>query len=181
MKGIIFNVFEDFLDEKYGENTFDNIIEAMVPDVKEPFIAPGTYPDELLFSIIHKTMEEKNLELNPTLLEFGEFLFLQLAKKYPVFVKSHNNAKDFIKTIHDIIHVEVRKLFPEAVTPDFSYSNEKENEITITYTSKRSLFILAEGLINRCAKYYKEEIKLTILNQNMKDNSCIFHLKFVRN
>jgi hypothetical protein len=178
MKGIVFNILEDFIDENFGDNTFDTLVELVLPELDEPFVGPGTYSDEQLMAIVGKAIEVKKLELDPTLRAFGAFMFTKLASKYPGFVDPHDNPKDFIKTIHDIIHVEVRKLFPEAITPVFIYSNETENSLTLKYVSKRNLFALAEGLMDGSGAYYNKPFKIKRTEENREDNYCVFDLDF---
>lgn len=178
MKGVVFNILEGFIDENFGDGTFDELVDASLPDNTEPFVGPGTYPDEHLFKIVGKAIELQELELEPTLRGFGKYMFGKLAAKYPDFVNVHNNPKDFIKTIHDIIHVEVRKLFPEAVTPKFLYSNDTDGRLTLRYESERNLFALAEGLIDGSAEYYKMPIKITREEANPEEHYCIFNLEF---
>lgn len=178
MKGVIFNVLEDFVDEQFGEGVFDSLVEAALPDSDGVFVGPGTYPDEELFAIVGKALEVKGLELEPVLKSFGHYLFGKLAEKYPVFVEPYNHPKDFIKTVHGVIHVEVKKLFPEAETPNFKYSNDKEDFLTLTYESKRNLFPLAEGLISGAGDFFKSPIQITYQEVNPDENYCVFDLQF---
>lgn len=179
MKGIVFNVLESYIDEKFGAGVFDKLVEESLPDNIDPFVGPGTYPDEQLFAIVGKALEVKKLELEPVLRDFGKFMFSALAKKYPVFVEPHDNPKDFIKTIDNIIHVEVKKLFPEAVTPKFSFFNDSDKKLSLKYESARKLFALAEGLIDGAGEHYQQPIKVIRKEENLETGYCVFDLEFV--
>lgn len=178
MKGIIFNALEEFVNENFGEGTFDFLVEKSLPDKEDTYVGPGTYSDEELFKIVETAVEVKNLDLEETLKGFGVFLFTILAGKYPQFLEPFDNAKDFIKTVHDIIHVEVRKLFPEAETPSFSFFNESKNTISLRYESKRKLFTLAEGLIEGAGNYYNQKITINRSDTNTDQGYCVFNLSF---
>jgi hypothetical protein len=60
MKGIIFNILEDFTNEKFGEDEFDFIVEKSILETTDPFVGPGTYPDSDLFKIVTKIVELKD-------------------------------------------------------------------------------------------------------------------------
>ena len=54
MKGIIFTIFEDFITDNYGAETYEQIISECNLQTKEPFVGPGTYPDSDLMEIVGK-------------------------------------------------------------------------------------------------------------------------------
>lgn len=63
----------------------------------------------------------------PSLLRtFGHYKFNTFVKGYPVFFSDKNHAFEFLESIDNHIHVEERKLYPDAVLPSFeSEVNDK--------------------------------------------------------
>jgi len=61
-----------------------------------------------------------------------------------------------LKSIDSHIHVEVRKLYPEATLPKFN-THVDGSVMTMKYMSERKMADLAEGLIEKSMQYYKEE------------------------
>ena len=57
MKGIIFNLLEGFLTERLGEEKSDELIESCSLKTREPFVGPGSYPDEDLLAIVDRAVE----------------------------------------------------------------------------------------------------------------------------
>lgn len=178
MKGIIFNVLESYCDDFLEVGSFDEIVERILPDVKDPFVAPGTYKDEYLTLIVAEISRVKNKKPDVLLRDFGRYLFTALANRYPHFVSPYNHPKDFIKTIHDVIHVEVIKLFPDTATPNFYYSNDFENQLTIKYESGRKLYSLVEGLVDGVGEYYKSPIVVDCIEKNPNEHYALFKLSF---
>ena len=88
------------------------------------------------------------------------------------------NLKDFLLTVDRVIHVEVRKLHPGAILPQFDYVDEADNELTMIYSSPRKMCMLAEGLITGAAKHFETEYTLEH-SQCMHDgaDNCRLHLK----
>ena len=163
MKGIIFNLLEDFITENHGEETYEEIIENCNLQTKEPFIGPGTYPDEDLLEIVGKTTEKLGISSDDALKAFGKFAFHKLAALFPQFLESYNNPKDFLQSVESVIHVEVKKMYADAYTPTFKYTDPASDKLIIQYHSKRKLYALMEGLINGVAEHYN----ITI-GQNVK-------------
>ena len=77
------------------------------------------------------------------------------------------------------MHVEVRKLYPEAELPTFETSFPAPNTMHLIYRSKRPFSALAYGLIKGCASYYGEQIEISMEDQS-KPNETIVHFHLVK-
>jgi len=163
MKGIIFNLLEEFITENHGEETYDQIIESCKLQTKDPFIGPETYPDEDLLEIVGITKEKLGISTDDALKAFGKFAFHRLAALFPNFLEDYNNPKDFLKSVESIVHVEVKKMYEDAYTPTFNYTDSAPDKLVIQYHSKRKLYALMEGLIDGVAEHYDVTI-----GQNVK-------------
>ena len=180
MKGIIFNITENFITENYGEDTYEEIIEICKMTTTDPFVGPGTYPDSDFNELVSKSTFKLNMSTHEFLKKLGHFAFYGLANRYPNFVDQHIHPKEFLKTVDGVIHVEVRKLYKGTQLPTFQYAEPSENELIITYYSERRLYSLMEGLISGVAEYFKTTIeqKQRIFSKEDKE-FCDFHLIFV--
>jgi hypothetical protein len=88
-------------------------------------------------------------------------------------------AKDFILSIDQVIHVEVKKLYPGAITPKFVYKNDKTNSLTVDYISPRKLCYFMEGLLMGCSAYFKQNIKFSQSTcAHHGGQNCTFELNF---
>ena len=52
---------------------------------------------------------------------YGRNALPLLAERYPAFFAPHTEARGFVLTLNEIIHPEVRKLYPGAITPAFAF------------------------------------------------------------
>ena len=123
MKGVIFNLVEKFITENWGEEKYEEVLSLCSLQTKEPFVGPGTYPDADLISIVGKASEVLGVSVPDALKAFGKFMLPQLIAKFPNFVTPYKNPKDFLMTIDSVIHVEVRKLYRDADTPKFTFTD----------------------------------------------------------
>ena len=181
MKGIIFNITENYITENYGEDKLDEIIADCSLITKEPFVGPGTYPDDDLIEIITKASLKLEMTNAQFLKKLGHYTFPILASRFPNFVTPYNHPKEFLKTVESIIHVEVRKLYQGTRLPTFQYAEPANNELVITYHSKRKLYSFMEGLIDGVADHFNTPIEQSHKIYG-KDGSeyCDFHIIFAK-
>ena len=179
MKGIIFNITENFIADNFGEEVYDEIIETCNLITTEPFVGPGTYPDEDLVEILVKSSEKLDIPVPELLKKLGEYSFRKLADRHPGFLAGFTHPKPFLKTVDGIIHVEVKKLYNGAYLPTFEYAEPADDELIITYFSERKLYPFMEGLINGVAGYFEQPITQShrVYDKNGVEY-CDFHLKF---
>ena len=182
MKGIIFNLFEEFIVENYGESTFDEILNECTLKTKEPFIGPGTYPDEDLIEMVVKASAKLGITPDQALCAYGKYIFPKLAAAVPQFVEPYDHPKPFLKTINDVIHLEVKKMYAHAYTPEFKYFDTEEDKLIIQYSSKRKLYALMEGLIEGVGDYFNYTIRQSKKIHEIDGKEvCDFNLCFVAN
>ena len=179
MKGIIFNEFESFVTEKFGEGIYEKIFSASHLITSEPFVGPGTYPDEDLLALVSAAVEILNISLPNALREFGRYCLPKLAGKYPDFIKDHKDPKSFLLTVDSVIHVEVKKLYADAKLPRFVYKDTSPHSLEIEYTSDRKFCHFMEGLIDGVSTHFKRPISHQQFRCMLKgDLVCEFHLNF---
>lgn len=179
MKGVIFNIFEGFITEGWGEEAYEALLDECPLHTQEPFVGPGTYPDSDLVSMLTQACENHGVSAPDALRAFGKYCFPHLASKFPKFVDMHDHPKPFLMSVHDIIHVEVRKLFKDAITPSFAYQDTGPDSLVIEYTSDRKLCFLMEGLLAGVAEHFGVSIDTTQTRCTHEGaEACDFDLRF---
>lgn len=159
MKGVVFNLMEKYIEKNLGDGRYEEIMERCTLTTKVPFVGPGTYPDEDLMTIVAETIKMGGIPLPETLRSFGRFCFYKLSEKYPCFVSPYTHPKPFLKSVESIIHVEVKKLYEDAMPPAFTYFDSAPDRLVIQYKSGRRLCQFMEGLIEGVAGHYQSPIK----------------------
>ncbi len=179
MKGIIFNLFEDFIVDNFGEEKYDEIESHANLITKDPYVGPETYPDEDLIELITSAVNILNIPAHDAIKTFGKYSFPKLIARYPVFVKDIDRLKPFLLTIHDVIHVEVKKLLECADTPEFTYEDPAANKLIMKYKSKRKFCHLAEGFLDGGAAFFDEVIEYKQTKCLLRgDDTCRFEIEF---
>jgi hypothetical protein len=159
VKGIIFNLLEEFLKERLGEERLEDLIGGCSLKTREPFVGPGSYPDEDFLAIIDRAVEITGVTAPETLRVFGRFCIGRLAQKYPLFFNNHHHAKAFFKTLNAIHNIELKKLYPDAKPPELAMEDPSPDRLIMRYTSERKLCSLMDGLIEGVAAHYGAPIR----------------------
>ena len=158
MKGAVFNLLNELVEEKFGYAAWEHMLQ--IADCDGVFVSSETYADDLLVSLVAAAHEQTQVSVRDLLFSFGQFMAPAFARDYPVFFENQTSLKAFLLTVDRTIHVEVRKLYPEAHLPEFDYKDEADNRLTMIYTSPRKLCALAEGLIQGSAEHFSERYEL---------------------
>lgn len=160
MKGVIFNVLESMVIDKAGMEGWDQLLNDVEPDSKGVYTAGKSYPDAELIALVTKASEQFSIPIPDLIQAFGDYLFDQLASKYPIFLEQEKTFLGFLQSVHDVIHVEVKKLYDEPSLPDFKTQKISDTELLMEYHSPRKFCMLAEGLIAGAARHYQVKYQL---------------------
>ena len=174
MKGIVFTEFLELVENEFGLEVVQQIIDECELETAGVYTSVGTYSHKEMFKMVAKLSEIKGLPVPALLTVFGEYFFTTLKTKYPVFVEKPN-LFSFLNSIDQYIHPEVLKLYPEAELPRFEAEIKSDNEMTLDYMSSRKLSDLAIGLIKGAAKHFKEDVDVVKVNE--EDNGQKVMLK----
>jgi len=183
MKGEIFNLLEAFIVERFGDVAFERILERARGKLttRETFVGPGTYPDQDFMTLFMAATREAGISAGVAQFEFGRFCFPRLMNKLPKdMIDRAASARDLLKSIHAVIHVEVRKIYRDAEPPNFTYAEPDEKTLVMTYRSRRGLFDLVEGLMTGCGEHYDCPIRIArrVLPSEGELAVCEFTLSF---
>lgn len=159
MKGIVFTEFLELVENNFGLEVVDQIIEGCDLETGGIYTSVGTYSHKDMFKMVGKLSELKGVPVKDLLEIFGEYFFGTLSRDYPQFM-NQENIFEFLKSIDDYIHPEVLKLYPQAELPSFEYEKLSNNEINLNYKSSRKMSDLAVGLIKGAATFFKEEVNI---------------------
>lgn len=157
MKGIVFNLLQEVVSRSYGEDTWDQLLDAAGLDGS--YTSLGNYPDAELFALVGAASSALALPPHTVIRWFGREAIPLLAQKYPIFFDKHTRTSAFVLTLNSIIHPEVRKLYPGADVPDFVMASTSPDHLRMEYRSARKLCAFAEGLIEGAAHHFHERVQ----------------------
>jgi hypothetical protein len=147
MKGVVFTEFLDFVAARYGEDMVEDIIEASALPTGRAYTAVGTYSHEELATLCSALAAATGENESELVRDFGTHLSGTFSHSYPDFFSRSASFFDFLESIEAHIHVEVRKLYPDAELPSFKVAARTATRLVMDYRSPRRMGDLAEGLI----------------------------------
>lgn len=178
MKGVIFNLLEQIVTEELGASTWDALL--VKSNLDGAYTSLGSYPDNDLFRIVEAAAEA----LGKPPLEIVRWTGIKalplLALRYPNFFTPHKTTRSFVLTLNDIIHPEVRKLYPGADVPEFGFDTTDPELLKMSYQSARKMCAFAEGLITGSATHFGER---ALIHQtrcmHRGDTECLFEIRMM--
>lgn len=156
MKGIVFTEFMDMVEQTWGYDMVDDMIDAADPPSGGAYTAVGTYDHGELVSMVIQLSQMTQTDIPKLLFLYGKHLFTRFAAGYGHFFEGIDNTLDFLERIENYIHVEVRKLYPDAELPTFESIRHAPQQLELVYRSERGFAHFANGLIHGCIEHYHE-------------------------
>jgi predicted hydrocarbon binding protein len=159
MKGIVFNQLQEFVESEHGIVLWDKALMACDLPSQGVYVSTMNYEDSELQSLVGFFCNHLSVDAPILVRAFGKYLFPRLFVMAPDQAKEAKNLKTFLLMIEDIIHVEVRKLYPDANLPEFAYQ-DNDQDLRMLYRSPRKLCHLSEGLIKGASMHYQEQVSI---------------------
>lgn len=176
MKGIVFNLVEEVVADEYGSDTWDDLLDAA--GVDGAYTSLGSYPVEDLHRLVAAASSALSVPAGDVIRMVGQKAIPKLAVRYPQFF-AQPTCRDFLLTLNDIIHPEVRKLYPGAEAPDFTFESPEDDVLLIGYDSTRRLCELAEGFILGSADHFGESLTVDQSEcVHRGDSRCVLRVRF---
>jgi predicted hydrocarbon binding protein len=167
------------ITDDHGERVWDEVLEAAGSE--GIYTAVGSYADEDLLSLVGTAAGMLDVSADDLVREFGRKAIPHFAERYPQFFTPHDNTRSFILTLNEVIHPEVRKLFPGADVPTFEFALPDERTVELAYVSTRRLCSFAEGLILGATGHYGETVEMRQTScMKRGDAKCVLRCTFAR-
>lgn len=160
MLGVVFSQFLEMVEERYSIDTVDAIIERAGLASGGSYTAVGNYHHGELVALVKALSEETGTPLPELIAAYGKHLFSHFADRYPSFFQGIGSSIQFLEGIEDHIHVEVKKLYPDAELPSFAHQRHPDGSFDMIYRSRRPFADLAQGLIEGCIGYFGDPYRI---------------------
>lgn len=168
MKGIVFTEFFEMVENVHGYEMVDHLIMDNELPSGGVYTTVGTYSHQEMVTLVVDLSKKTKTPVPKLLNAFGQYLFGSFEKGYPMFFEAATNAFDFLESIEKHIHVEVKKLYPDAQLPRFSTKRIGKDTLEMIYYSDRSMADFALGLMEKTIEHYGE--KATISKEDLEEN-----------
>lgn len=175
MKGIVFTEFLELVEEKFGLEVVDEIIQKSQLESKGIYTAVGTYEFSEMLQLLQHLSNNTGISTDNLLLVYGEHLFSVLDKSYPSLMASYSDPIEMLSSIENHIHIEVKKIYPDAELPTFETIEKTENSLIMIYKSSRAMHHFGLGLMNKTFEHFNSSA--TIVLEKIKEDGT--EVKFI--
>lgn len=162
MRGMIFTQLLDMIEDDLGLAVKDRVLSLANPAQGGIYAATGDYPATELLQLVHTLSEQTGQAPAALLRRFGTYMFRHFVGVYGRFFEGAPSCFEFLRRVESYIHVEVRKLYPGAELPRFSYPLDEPTQLVMEYHSPRGLAAFAEGLIRAAIEHFGEPLRLQV-------------------
>jgi hypothetical protein len=159
MKGLVFVEFMDMVEEKFSPKILQTIIDKANLPSGCAYTSLGTYDHDEMVQLVTCLGTETKIPIPDLLKAFGETMFNKLTKSHAQFMVAADTF-GFVELIDRYVHIEVRKLYPDAELPSFECARPNANELTLHYKSVRPMADFAHGMLVGCIAHFGEAISM---------------------
>jgi hypothetical protein len=177
MKGIVFTEFLDLVEEKFGIEMVDNMISSSDLASEGVYTSIGTYRFSEMLQLLQYLSKNSKISIDNLLLIYGEHFFSVIERSYPGLLATYKDPIEMLSSIENHIHIEVRKIYPDAELPTFIVEDKNKNSLTMVYKSNRAMHHFGLGLMNKTFEHFNSSA--TIVLERIKEDGT--EVRFIIN
>lgn len=178
MKGIVFNVLKGMVEVNSGIGAWDEAL--MATEVDGAYTTLGSYPDEELVRIVDHLAKTQGISSADFLNKFGRHAFRAMMESCRHITSRYADSRSLLRALNEVIHPEVRKLYPDSETPDFRVVGESTVMLELEYMSQRSLCSFAVGMAAGAIDYFQERAHIQQPRCRLRgDSSCRLRIDYL--
>lgn len=158
---MVFTQLLAMAESTIGEAKVDEVIDRCSLDSGGAYNAVGNYPCGEFVSLVREFSAETRTDVGTLQKAFGRWMFRNFVSNYPAFFENKSTAFELLESVEHEIHVEVRKLYPDAELPTFETALLDERSFEFVYRSPRGLVSFCHGLIDATLDHFSQKANVT--------------------
>jgi len=178
MKGVVNKGIQEWVEERFGEDTWDEIRSAAGYD--EPSFSPSLdYPDQMTVDLVAATARFLGLSPDETMKEFGKYWVSNTGKHaYPsLYALAGRNPREFLRNMNRV-HRQATVSISGARPPSLRAEDLPDGGLAIHYVSERKLCPVLHGLILGVGLYFDETLAVEEVRcMRNGDAECVFEVR----
>ena len=160
MKGTIFVELVSMAEDAFGEEVVDEVLAKADLDNDGAFTAVGNYPCSELIKIVVAFSDHSGISAEKLQRMFGHWMMDHFVENYAEFFSGKTDSFSLLEAVDGEIHVEVKKLYPDAELPVFETERLGDDQLKLTYSSPRPLVEFCHGMVEACLERYNQTAKI---------------------
>ena len=179
MKGIVFTEFIELVEEAFSIDMVDDILDDCDLDSGGAYTSVGLYDYNEMVQLVSALSKRSDTSVADLLHVFGKHLIKKFSTNFSEMFEGATDAFAFLEGVDNHVHVEVRKLYPDAELPQLGTERPDAHTLLMRYRSNRPFAELAYGLMSGAIDYFGDNIDITREDENTDGTVQTFILKRV--
>lgn len=150
----MFTEFFSFVEQRHSPVFLQRAIDASGVASGGVYTATGDYPACEMAQLLTEVAARAGASRAALLRTYGEWMFGRYARHFAHVVDGFDDAFDFLACAEQLIHSEVRKLYPDAELPGLEVVTHTPAKLVLIYRSSRCFEDFCEGVIRGCLAYF---------------------------
>jgi hypothetical protein len=180
MKGTIFVELINMAEDAFGEDVVDEVLDKTDLENDGAFTAVGNYPCSELIKIVVAFSEHSGISAEDLQRKFGHWMMDHFVDNYAEFFTGKTDSFSLLEAVDGEIHVEVKKLYPDAELPVFATKRLNDEHLEMVYSSPRPLVEFCHGMIEACLTRYDQTAQIEQCPVHGKDNATNFDIQLTQ-
>lgn len=176
MKGTIFVELVKMAEDAFGESTVDDVLSKANLTNDGAFTTVGNYPCSELVKIVMAFSQHSGLSPDVLQRKFGHWMMDHFVDNFPTFFADKTDSFSLLEAVDGEIHVEVKKLYPEAELPVFETLRVTPKHLKMTYSSPRPLVAFCHGMIEACLERFDQTGTIERQSVAAQENATTFDI-----
>lgn len=168
MKGIVFTEFLDLVEDKFGFEMVDKIISQSELESGGAYTSVGTYSFSEMLQLLTNLSTNTGISTDDLLLVYAEHFFSVLVENYSSLLDNYSDPLELLASIENHIHVEVRKIYPDAELPTFQVLEKTDKNLVMIYQSSRAMHHFGLGLMKKTFEHFDSSASIEM--EKIKDD-----------
>lgn len=177
MKGIIFTEFLDIVENQFGLETCQQMLDRA--NDSGIYTSVGSYDHRQLVKLILALSDITTISAAQLQQTYGRLVFPHLLNILPIPHLENSDTFSFIEQVERHIHTEVKKLYPDTSPPQFHFIDKTHSTMTMDYFSARCMGYVCMGLLEGCAEYFQQSLEITMQPMDSTQKHVRFQLTLV--
>ncbi|GAA4970622.1 heme NO-binding domain-containing protein [Algibacter aquimarinus] len=166
MKGIVFTEFLDLVEDKFGLEVLDKILTQSDLESGGVYTSVGTYSFSEMLQLLQHLSAHTSISIDDLLLVYAEHFFGVIEESYPGLLATYKDPIEMLSSIENHIHVEVRKIYPDAELPTFEVVEKTQDSLVMIYKSSRAMHHFGLGLMNKTFEHFNSTATIALEKLN---------------
>ncbi|MCF3973029.1 heme NO-binding domain-containing protein [Paracoccus salsus] len=157
-------------DDLLGEAAVDEVLDSVPLSSGGAYSTVGNYPCSDLMHLVGAFSDRANTSSADLQRAFGKWMHARFVETYPTHFAARTDALSMLEAIEGEVHVEVRKLYPDAELPTFeSHRLADGRSLRLIYRSPRALPDVCHGLIEACVLHFGQPAHISRRDLSLQD------------